>query len=142
MPTPPPPSDYIYATVHKALKIEIAKMAYSNIYFMWLCNCFRANPHLKETGGFQILLSKAKKVVCHGSCSTEQLCCFGTGRIYIRPLQKSILLTRSVHVKQEFQACLSCGESFGISEMRRHLETCEVVGRPSFEIHRLMATLC
>ena len=57
-----PPSDYIYATVHKALKIEIAKMAYSNIYFMWLCNCFRAYRHLKETGGFQVLLSKAQLI--------------------------------------------------------------------------------
>ena len=92
---------------------------------------FRAYPQLSETGGFQILLSKAKKrgeldVVCHGSCSTEQLRCFGTGRIYLRPLQKSIQLTRAIHVKEEFQACLSCGQSFGISEMRRHLETCEV----------------
>ena len=103
------------------------------VTYMWLCNCFRAISSFKRNWRFQILLGKAKKrgefeAVCHESCSTEQLYCFGTGSIYIRPLQKSIIpLTRSVHVKQEFQACLPCGESFGISEMRRNLETGGIV---------------
>jgi hypothetical protein len=44
----------------------------------------------------------------------------------LRPLQRSIPLTRSIRVKEEFQDCLSCGQPFGISKMRRHLETCEV----------------
>jgi hypothetical protein len=78
-----------------------------------------------------MLLSKEKKrkelrVVCHGSCSAEHLRCFGTGRIYIRPLQKSIALRADIHVKEEFQECLTCAGKFAISEMRRHMNTCVV----------------
>ena len=97
-----------------------------------MCNIFRNFPKLKETGGFQLLLSKEKKrkelqVVCHGSCSTEQIRCFGAGRIYIRPLQRSIPLTRTVKMKEEFEECLSCGTAFAVSEIRRHQQTCEVL---------------
>ncbi|CAB3977868.1 Hypothetical predicted protein [Paramuricea clavata] len=88
-------------------------------------------PQLNETGGFQMLLTKEKKrkelrIVCHGSCNTEQLRCFGTGRIYLRPLQKSIPLPININVKEEFQQCLTCGGSFAVSEMRRHMNTCQV----------------
>lgn len=92
---------------------------------------FSAYPQLNECGGIQILLSKEKKrkelgVVYNGCCSTDQLRCLGMGRIYLRPLQRSIPLPKSVNVKEEFQACLSCGESFATSEMRRHMNSCEV----------------
>lgn len=69
---------------------------------------------------------KELRVVCHGSCSTEQLRCLGTGRIYLRPLQRGITLSTNIHVKEEYQECLTCRGSFAISEMRRHMNTCVV----------------
>ena len=69
---------------------------------------------------------KQLKVVSHGCCSTEQLRCFGNGRIYVRPLQRSIPLTESVRLQEEREHCLSCGETFSVSEMRDHLRVCEV----------------
>ena len=76
-----------------------------------------------------MLLSNKKKKelqVSHGSCSSGQLRCFGTGRTYLRPLQKSIALSRNVNIKEEFQECFTCGGSFAISEMRCHMDTCVV----------------
>lgn len=61
----------------------------------------------------------------HGSCTTERLRCFGTGRIYIRPLQRSIP-TQIVKAEEEFEECIACGFAFAVSEVRRHQETCEV----------------
>ncbi|XP_028415158.1 uncharacterized protein LOC114538207 isoform X2 [Dendronephthya gigantea] len=91
---------------------------------------FEAYPPLRFSGGFQILVSQEKerkklKVVSHGSCSTEQLRCFGNGRIYIRPLQRSIPLTETVRFHEEKEICLSCGESVSVSEMSEHLQACE-----------------
>ena len=92
---------------------------------------FRAYPQLQHTGGFQLLVSDDKsrkklKIVAHGSCSTEEIRCFGTGRIYIRPLQKSIRLSEELHVQEEYEVCLACDTPVAVSEMRDHLESCEV----------------
>ena len=65
------------------------------------------------TGGFELMISQEKarkqlKVVSHGSCNTEQIRCFGNGRIYIRPLQRNIELTEETRLQDEMKICLSC----------------------------------
>ena len=69
---------------------------------------------------------KPLKVVSHGCCSTEQLRCFGNGRIYVRPVQRSIPLTESVRMQEETEHGLSCGETVSVSKMCDQLWACEV----------------
>ena len=92
---------------------------------------------------------KQLKVVAHGSCSTEQLRCFGSGRIYIRPLQKSIPLTEVLGIQEEYEVCLACDNPVAVSEMRDHQESCEVCISPDKEstymaivVYNLSYTTC
>lgn len=122
--------DLLIEYVFYLLMIQNAICVYRLSIYFYMNNIFRAYPKLRETGGFQLLISEARarknlKVVSHGSCTTEQLRCFGTGRIYIRPLQRSIT-TQDVKVDEEFEECIACGSVFAVSEMRHHQETCEV----------------
>ncbi len=102
---------------------------------------FRGYPQLRDTGGFQILVSQEKarklfKIVSHGSCSTEKLRCFGSGRIYIRPLQRSIPIRESMRVQEEYEVCLGCETPVAVSEMRQHQQDCvrcEVCIFPSYD---------
>ncbi|XP_028401094.1 uncharacterized protein LOC114524163 [Dendronephthya gigantea] len=88
---------------------------------------YKHYPVLKYVGGMQLLLSKesARKelhVVSHGCCNAEQLKCFGTGRVYIRPLQKDIPLEKNDNTDVQFEECLSCQALIAINEMQEHLK--------------------
>ncbi|CAB4029344.1 G2 M phase-specific E3 ubiquitin- ligase, partial [Paramuricea clavata] len=81
-------------------------------------------PQLRQTGGFQFLVSQEKarkqlKVVSHGSCSVEQIRCFGSGRIYIRPLQRSIPLTEGL---QDEDLPLGIGERSEVPDDRQTID--------------------
>ena len=96
-----------------------------------IVNHFRAYPQLEHTGGFQLLVSDDKsrkklKVVAHGACSTEEIECFGMGRIYIHPLQESIRVTEEMYVREKYEVCLACDTPVAVSEMHDHQESCEV----------------
>jgi hypothetical protein len=86
---------------------------------------------LKHAGGFQFLLSKEGsrkqlQVMSYGSCDAEQLRCFGTGRVYVRPLQKSIPLTDDTNSCVEYEECLFCNLSVSVKDMQKHCEDCHV----------------
>lgn len=93
---------------------------------------YRAYPLLADCGGFEMLLTKPKtrtelQVVRCGSCSTEELRCMGTGRIYIRPIQKSLIVSEEENdTGQEYEECLFCYKLFPIREIRLHITSCTV----------------
>lgn len=61
-------------------------------------------------------------IVSYGSCSTEEIRCFGTGRIYIRPVQIDITLDDSnLDWGDQYE---DCKMPVALSTMRRHMETC------------------
>lgn len=92
--------------------------------------CFRAFTPLKFCGGFELLTMKEKSrtelsIVSYGSCSTEEMRCFGTGRIYIRPVQIDITLDDSnLDWGDQYEDCMICKMPVALSTMRRHMETC------------------
>jgi len=104
----------------------------------WFCKqsalpfsfCFRAFTPLKFCGGFELLTMKEKSrtelsIVSYGSCSTEEMRCFGTGRIYIRPVQIDITLDDSnLDWGDQYEDCMICKMPVAMSTMRRHMETC------------------
>ena len=47
-------------------------------------------------------------IVSYGSCSTEEIRCLGTGRIYIRPVQIDITLDDSNLDWGEYEDCMIC----------------------------------
>jgi hypothetical protein len=88
-------------------------------------------PLLADCGGFELLLTKPKsrtdlQVVRCGSCSTEELRCLGTGRIYVRPIQKSLDVTQEEDESEEYEECLFCDKLFLIREIRQHITSCTV----------------
>ena len=116
-----------FACVYNSIHVHL-KFMWVNLFY--IKRTLRAYPPLRHVGGFQLLISDANvrkklKVISHGSCTTKQMRCFGTGRIYIRPLQRS-MKTQDVKVDEEFVECIACSSPFAVSEMRRHQETCEV----------------
>lgn len=83
-------------------------------------------PQLNECGGFETMRcepTKQLKLVHVGAFSVEELRTFGTGRLYLRPIQKDIPL-KEIEITSEEQLCLTCGTSVVIAEMRQHLTTC------------------
>ena len=72
----------------------------------------RAFPPIKNCGGFKTLLAREKsrtklRVAKYGSCSADELRCFGTGRIYIRPIQSDIALADQDDT-DEHENCFLC----------------------------------
>lgn len=86
---------------------------------------------MKSCGGFELLLceenSRTKlQVVKYGSCSTEELRCLGSGRIYIRPIQVDIFLGDVEDDEEHTEECLLCKASMPLRQMRAHMEECPV----------------
>ena len=80
-------------------------------------------------GGFELLTMKEKSrselnVVSYGSCSTDEIRCFGTGRIYIRPIQADLPMDDSLDYSDQYEDCLICTMPVALSDMRKHIETC------------------
>lgn len=121
----------VYTTFHSIARNRTAE-SYSICLIKFLClYCFRAYPPLRHSGGFEFLLCKEEsrkqlRVVNHGSCSAEQLRCFGTGRIYVRPLQRSIPITNVAAIKMELEECLTCFLPIPVNQMREHHTSCSV----------------
>ena len=63
-------------------------------------------------------------VVSYGSCSTDEIRCLGTGRIYIRPVQTDIVLNESVDWGEQYEDCMTCKMPIALSEMCQHMEEC------------------
>lgn len=92
---------------------------------------YRVYPSLANCGGFDLLITKPKsrtklQVVRSGSCSTEELRCLGTGRIYLRPIQKSLIVNEQGDDTEEYEECIFCCELFLIREIRQHIASCTV----------------
>ena len=90
---------------------------------------FRAFSPLKHCRGFELLTVKERSrtelnVVSYGSSSTDEIRCFGTGQIYIRPVQTDIALNESVDWGEQNEDCMTCNMPIALSEMRQHLEEC------------------
>ena len=90
---------------------------------------FSTFPQLRDAGGFEILLSKKSSrniihVVSQGSCNAGILRSFGTGRIYVRPLQLSIPLRKGSDI--QFETCLVCHDNIPVSRMRKHYDDVHV----------------
>ena len=68
------------------------------------------------------------QVVSCGSCSTEEIRCFGTGRIYIRPIQVDLSLNESgIERTEQYEDCFLCKMPVLLTDMRRHMDTCGTV---------------
>ena len=90
-------------------------------------------PPLKECGGFEMLMclpnSRDLRVI-NCSLAAKELkgkVGGGQGKLYIRPIQKS-LSTASI-VKEQNQSslkekCISCGEEMLLGELRKHIRIC------------------
>ncbi|XP_063959776.1 uncharacterized protein LOC135155090 [Lytechinus pictus] len=66
------------------------------------------------------------EVVHVGPCSAEDLQLLSTQKIYIRPMQKNILLEENTPpANDDMLPCVLCGAIFLTSEMRQHNETCK-----------------
>ena len=82
--------------------------------------------------GFELLTTKENSrtelaVVAYGSCCTDEIRCFGTGRIYIRPIQTDISLDDDVDWGgDQYEDCLSCNMPIALSDMRKHMDICGV----------------
>jgi hypothetical protein len=63
------------------------------------------------------------EVVSCGSCSTDEIRCLGTGRIYIRLIQADITLGEKEDFGDQSENCLLCGREVLLTEMRRHAES-------------------
>ena len=50
----------------------------------------------------------------------------GTGRIYVRPIQKNLVIEEEAHDTEEYEECLFCKSLFLISEIRQHIASCIV----------------
>ena len=66
-------------------------------------------------GGFELLTMKEKSrtaltVVSYGSCTTEEIRCFGTGHIYIRPIQIDIVLADDADAWGSNTKTVSCAK--------------------------------
>ncbi|XP_068723494.1 uncharacterized protein [Montipora capricornis] len=90
---------------------------------------FEVFPPLKTCGGFELLLSDEKSrrnlcVVKYGSCCADEIRCWGTGRIYIRPIQTDIALGDDGGSDEECEKCLLCKVSIPLRQMRDHMELC------------------
>ena len=99
------------------------------IYIVHFFISFSAFPKIKRCGGFELLLTQEKsrtqlRVMHFGACSTDELKCLGTGRIYIRPVQADIELKEDGLEPGGMEECLSCGELVLLSKMRKHMEAC------------------
>lgn len=81
---------------------------------------------MKHCRGFELLTVKHTKlnVVSYGSCSTDEIRCLSTGRIYFTPMQKDIVLNESVDCGEQYEDCMTCNMPIALSEMCQHLEEC------------------
>lgn len=77
---------------------------------------------MRSSGGFELLLCQDNsctklQVAKYGSCSTDELRCLGSGRIYIRPVQVDILLGdvayRGVSALQGFDSIATDASPYG-----------------------------
>ena len=66
------------------------------------------------------------QVVKYGSCSTDELRCLGSGRIYLRPIQVDIFLGDVEDGEEHTEECLLCKASISLRQMRAHMEECPV----------------
>ncbi|XP_068689839.1 uncharacterized protein [Montipora foliosa] len=92
---------------------------------------YEAFPPLKSCGGFEMLLAHEKsrtklRVVNYGSCSADELRCLGTGRIYLRPIQKDIVLGDEDDSDDQFEDCFICKVAIPLRQMRTHMDLCMV----------------
>ena len=87
---------------------------------------------MKTCGGFELLTTKEKSrtelgVVSFGTCSTDQIHCFGTGRIYTGPIQKDICLNDDTDIGgDKYEDCLSYNMPIALSDMQKHMDICGV----------------
>ena len=96
-------------------------------------SCFRAFPRLEEGGGFEILRTEEHSrsslmVACVGACTVDQMLQISTGRIYIRPIQKSIPLDENKRclASSEMEECMTCGCLINLVDLRKHIRDCRV----------------
>ena len=79
-----------------------------------------------------MLLTKQKSrtdlhVVRCGTCSTDELRCLGTERIYVRPIQKSLIVnTEDGGGEEAYEECIFCDRLFLINQIRQHSTSCTV----------------
>ena len=106
-------------------------MQYDKAHIQHALVFYRAYPLLADCGGFDLLITKPKsrtelQVVRSGCCSTEELRCLGTGRIYLRPIQKSLIVNEQGDDTEEYEECIFCCELFLTREIRQHIASCTV----------------
>lgn len=102
--------------------------------FWWFShNNFRQFPRLEEGGGFEILRTADQSrsdltIACVGACTVDEMMQISTGRVYLRPIQKSIVLdtSKKTLVSEEMEECLDCGVLVNIDQLRHHIKECRV----------------
>ncbi|XP_076812875.1 uncharacterized protein LOC143459548 [Clavelina lepadiformis] len=108
-----------------------------------------AFPPLSECGGYCILVNSGKGLIniSFGPCEAMMLKkALGTGKVYLRPIQKNISLSSFENKSQNVEKCLTCGEVISLPEMQQHIlekhkfygETALDTGGPRRDFFRIM----
>ena len=83
------------------------------------------------------------QVVSCGSCCTEEIRCFGTGRIYIRPIQVDLSLDESgMERVEQYEDCLLCKMPVALTDMRQHMDTCGTVSEHKEQLKLILCKHC
>ncbi|XP_071947526.1 uncharacterized protein [Antedon mediterranea] len=90
------------------------------------CNLvFKTFPLLANCGGFEITTGDRKKliVVHYGPCKVQDLRTFGSGKLYIRPLQRDIP-EAEIPLVEAREKCLNCRANISMKNMKVHIKYC------------------
>lgn len=95
--------------------------------------CFREFPRLEEGGGFEIMHTMENSrvflnVASVGACAVDELIQMSSGRIYIRPIQRSLPIdeTKKIQVSSDYEECHNCGSLINLENLRDHGKECRV----------------
>lgn len=93
-----------------------------------------AYPKLEEGGGFEVLRtaenSRVELVVASvGPCGVDDLLQISTGRVYVRPIQNSIMIDSDKYmlISEDLEECLTCGTLIDTKQLRQHAKECKVL---------------
>ena len=88
-------------------------------------------PKLKDCGGFELMrcipnCRVLEPLKCNMDAKSLKMA-VGQGKVYIRPIQKSLSvlpLKKDIVETSRKEKCLTCLRDFGLQELREHIEMC------------------
>lgn len=86
---------------------------------------YRFFPPLDFCGGYEIMFMSKHKLVTlsYGPCDAMQLkTTSGTGKIYVRPIQKNVSIKAKKTIPENEEKCLTCQKVVTLKNMKDHVE--------------------